>query len=302
MGYTVDMSKWQKSSAINWPVFSKNVDMLLLRVQYGSLVVDSEYKNHVANAKKYKIPFMTYAFPQFVSVSDARVEARDQIKRTDSKSLADIIDIESEYDKNTKKPLGITKLSKKVRLDGIKAYVDELRKNGSKRVGAYIGHNVYESWGINTILSIFDFIWIPRYGVNNGQPSTKPNYPCDIWQYTEYGRVPGYDGNLDLNKLMGNKDLNWYLGVNTEKADIPKEVTKVPERDINKVSSWASEEWEYVTENGYFDGSRPGANITREESGIVTKRIIDNIRQYIVEPLEDKIKKLEEQVKELQKK
>jgi GH25 family lysozyme M1 (1,4-beta-N-acetylmuramidase) len=213
VGYIVDLSKHQPSKNINWSVFSKQVDLLILRVQYGSAVPDSEYANHVSNAKKFNIPFMTYAFPEFVSVDDARVEARDAVKRQDKDSKAMIIDIEAEYDKN-KKPVGITKLSKDVRLNGIKAYVDELRKCGVKKVGAYIAHNVYEPWGINTILNIFDFIWIARYGADDGKPNAnaKPKYPCDLWQYTSVGRVAGYNDDLDLNMLIGNKTLDWFIG------------------------------------------------------------------------------------------
>lgn len=141
------------------------------------------------------------------------MEARDAVKRQDKDSKAMIIDIEAEYDKS-KKPVGITKLSKDVRLNGIKAYVDELRKCGVKKVGAYIAHNVYEPWGINTIVNIFDFIWIARYGADDGKPNAnaKPKYPCDLWQYTSVGRVEGYNDDLDLNMLIGNKTLDWFIG------------------------------------------------------------------------------------------
>lgn len=49
----------------------------------------------------------------------------------------------------------------------------------------------------------YDFVWIPRYGGN------KPAYPCDIWQYTETGNVPGID-ICDLNYLVGSKSLSWF--------------------------------------------------------------------------------------------
>lgn len=55
-----------------------------------------------------------------------------------------------------------------------------------------------------------------------------------------------------------------------------KEEAKVTERDINKVSSWAAKDWKEATENGYFDGSRPGGPITREEAAIVINRLRNN--------------------------
>lgn len=200
----VDISEFQPSSKIDWATFSKNVDLLFCRVQYGSSHPDKEYANHAANANKHDVPFMTYAFPHFVSVSDARVEADDARSREDANSKGIVIDIEPEYDSNGN-PVGITKLSYQVRLDGIKAYVDELRKKKAGKVGIYVAESVYESWGINTIINLFDFVWIPRYGVN-------PKYQCDLHQFTESGNVSGYSGNLDLSKLCGSKPLEYFTG------------------------------------------------------------------------------------------
>ena len=38
-----------------------------------------------------------------------------------------------------------------------------------------------------------------------------PGVPCEIYQYTSSGRLPGYDGNLDLNVFYGTRsDWDWY--------------------------------------------------------------------------------------------
>ncbi|MDP4087120.1 MAG: GH25 family lysozyme [Bacillota bacterium] len=211
MGYIVDISKFQPCNKIDWPTFSKNVDLLIARVQYGSTVPDEEYQGHANCAKQHGVPFLTYAFPCFVSVPDARVEARDAATRQDKDSKGMIIDIEAEFDK-LGNPVGITKLSTQERLDGLKAFVDELRKQGVNKVGAYVAHNIYRPWGFDTIANLFDFVWIPRYGVNDGQQHTKPDYPCDLWQYTSVGKVPGYNGPLDLSVLTGSKPLEWFTG------------------------------------------------------------------------------------------
>lgn len=45
--------------------------------------------------------------------------------------------------------------------------------------------------------------WVASYGVNDGTRSSVPlvgHWPtAGLWQYTSVGRMPGYDGNLDLN-------------------------------------------------------------------------------------------------------
>ncbi|GIO57933.1 glycoside hydrolase family protein [Paenibacillus cineris] len=78
------------------------------------------------------------------------------------------------------------------------------------------------------------------------------------------------------NKAGGNvlKGLERRRKSEQELFNTPeKEGTKVPERDINNVSSWAAKDWEEATANGYVDGTRPGAPITREEMAIVINRL-----------------------------
>ncbi|GAA3328792.1 hypothetical protein GCM10020331_074210 [Ectobacillus funiculus] len=36
--------------------------------------------------------------------------------------------------------------------------------------------------------------------------------PCDLWQYTAKGRLAGVSGDVDLNMLVGNKTLAWFIG------------------------------------------------------------------------------------------
>lgn len=59
----------------------------------------------------------------------------------------------------------------------------------------------------------------PRYGGN------KPAYPCDIWQYTETGNVPGI-GKCDLNQLIGNKPLSWFTESVPKQENIQAQVSK----------------------------------------------------------------------------
>lgn len=75
---------------------------------------------------------------------------------------------------------------------------------------------------------------------------------------------------------------NWFdfLGAIFNPPVVKKESAKV-ERDINVVSEWAKKDWEEARANGYFDGTRPGAPITREEAAIVINRLRRNILELI---------------------
>lgn len=64
----------------------------------------------------------------------------------------------------------------------------------------------------------------------------------------------------------------WNLYQYDEAVKPEKEGTKMPERDINKVSAWAKEAWEEATRDGDLDGTRPGDTLTREELAVVLSR------------------------------
>jgi len=93
---------------------------------------------------------------------------------------------------------------------GINAYIDELRKHTNKKIGIYIAHHLYKSFNLD--LSKVDFVWIPHYGVNNGKVNSTPKYDCDLHQYTSVGRLNGYNGNLDLNRTMNGRTIEFFVG------------------------------------------------------------------------------------------
>ncbi|UYX54630.1 glycoside hydrolase family 25 protein [Bacillus thuringiensis] len=187
MGYIVDISKWNGN--INWDIAASQLDLVIARVQDGSNTVDFMYQGYVKEMKKRSIPFGNYAFCRFISISDAKKEAQDFWNRGDKNAKFWVADVEVQTMVDMQ--------------GGTQAFIDELRRLGAKKIGLYVGHHTYISFGARNIDA--DFIWIPRYGGN------KPAYPCDIWQYTDSGNVPGI-GKCDLNQLIGNKDLSWFIG------------------------------------------------------------------------------------------
>jgi len=195
MGNIIDISKW--NGDIDWNIAKPNIDFIIARVQDGSNYIDPKYKSYVEDMNKRDIPFGNYAFCRFVSVEDAKIEARDFYKRGDKNATVWVADVE-------------VKTMDDMR-EGSQAFIDELRKLGCKKIGLYVGHHMYESFEMNRVQA--DFVWIPRYGGN------KPNYSCDIWQYTENGYVNGV-GKCDLNYLIGSKSLEWFTGKEEVKNQI----------------------------------------------------------------------------------
>lgn len=216
MGQIVDLSHHQPANKINWKQFGKDVDLAIIRVQYGALTEDREHKNHVANCKKHGVPFGHYAYGCFVSVNDAKTEARDFLRRSDPAAKFLALDVEGD----TVKACGTKNLAQ-----AAQAFIDTCKAAGHK-VGLYVSHELYKKYGMDKVKA--DFLWLPRYGKDNGKPDKKPDYPCDLWQYSQNCRVAWYPGTVDLNLLIGNKKLSYFTGaVKKTDAKIAKSVKKV---------------------------------------------------------------------------
>lgn len=197
MGKIIDISHHQVPSKISYKELCKQLDMAIVRVQYGSKTIDRHYKTHIAELKKHSVPFGVYAWVRGVSERDMQKEAQDFFNRAkDLNSSFYVLDVEEKSMSNMRA--------------GINSYVRKLRTLTDKKIGVYIGHHLYKSFNLD--MSKFDFVWIPHYGRNDGTINSKPSYACDLHQYTDKGRLDGYPGYLDLNRLMGNKKLEFFTG------------------------------------------------------------------------------------------
>ncbi|WP_436866613.1 GH25 family lysozyme [Bacillus fungorum] len=246
MGYIVDMSKWNGSP--DWDTASKHLDFVIARVQDGSNYVDPVYKSYVAAMKARNIPFGNYAFCRFVSINDAKKEAQDFWNRGDKDATVWVADVE-------------VKTMDDMRA-GTQAFIDELRRLGAQKVGLYVGHHMYAPFGMANVNC--DFVWIPRYGGN------KPAYPCDIWQYTETGNVPGI-GKCDLNSLIGSKSLDWFTGAVQEQVQV-----EVPKQNIIQSGAFGREYTEDVM--GALTSLKMTANFILKPDGLT---------YFITEPTSD---------------
>ncbi|WP_310830369.1 DUF1906 domain-containing protein [Paenibacillus pedocola] len=130
------------------------------------------------------------------------------------------------------------------------------------------------------------------YAWSGGKKSVK----ADLYQYKNNTRVDGTAVALDLNESYGNEGW-WNTAIPALK---PSEEEMVIERDIHKVSTWAAEAWEEMQINGYFDGTRPGSGITREEAAIAVSRLRRNLLKLIADN-ETNIKSFEQRLQTIEK-
>lgn len=145
-------------------------------------------------------------------------------------------------------------------------------------------------------------LWIARYSTQT--PADASGWRrWEFWQYSD-GQAGGTlpSGSRKVNGINGQVDLNEFDGTEAELRNkyVPKkEEPKVSERDINQVSEWAADDWVEAKANGYFDGSEPGAPITREQTAIVINRLRSNFLKLIagntarISELERQLQKIE---------
>lgn len=206
MGQIIDISKWNAGS-IKWDVIGPQLDLCICRVQYGSNMIDQYYNGYVKELEKRNIPHAAYAYGCFVSVNDAIKEADDFMARVSPNAKFLVLDTEDD----TLKSCGEQKIA-----EASQAFINRCKSKGWK-VGFYVSHHMYNKYGLNNVKA--DFLWIPRYG------GPKPAYKCDIWQYAD-GETGGWldgIGKVDLNSLVGDKPLSWFIGAAQEQVQETKQ-------------------------------------------------------------------------------
>lgn len=198
----VDISKWQAD--VDFDALIADTALIILRAGYrgsdGGVKIDERFVHNAGALRARGVRFGVYFYSIATNESMAREEARMFWKwAKDYAPLFWALDAEKS----------------EITQDAIAAFVDELRKLGADRVGCYVAHHLCRKYRYDELRAAFDFTWIPRYGKNTGaiEGSMKPDFECDLWQYTSTGTVSGISGNVDLNVITGSgRTLEWFVG------------------------------------------------------------------------------------------
>jgi N-acetylmuramoyl-L-alanine amidase len=192
-----DVSKWQGD--VDWT--KVEAEFVILRASVGTST-DAKYARNAAGAAKRGIPYHAYHFLKAVTTHEAMREASafyDAVKGTAPLFL--VIDIE--YGKIYAKAKRDSGFTQRI----LDAFEDQLRwcykQDGSicPPIAVYIGHHVYKACNVNT--AKYAYVWIPR-------SRKQPAFYCDLHQYGQERKQPGFRGKVDVNKLNGDKPLEFF--------------------------------------------------------------------------------------------
>lgn len=197
----IDLSEHQVPQKIDYWKLAQAIDLVIVRVQSGSLHEDKYYQTHLERLRNYQVPINVYAWVRGISEADMEQEATDFYQRAKAYQPAFWwLDIEEQ--------------SMSEMVSGTEVFRQKLKALGARKVGAYIGNHLYGQFGFtDRACRMYDGIWLPTYGQNTGNydgynPTATAAY--DLHQYTSNGRLPGYAGSLDVSRIASEKPLGYF--------------------------------------------------------------------------------------------
>ena len=191
--FGIDVSKYQ--SNIDFEKAKKaGVEFVIIRIGYrgygsGTLVLDPMFEQHFTNARNAGLKVGVYFFSQAVNENEAREEAQGCWYVLNSRKLDYPIyfDSEASGDSNGRADgLGVTDRTKCAI-----AFCEEVKALGYQP-GVYASTRWFRNRLDLSQLSQYP-IWNAHYNV-----ASSP-IPCQMWQGTCTARIPGYNGQIDVN-------------------------------------------------------------------------------------------------------
>ena len=184
----IDVSTWQGSIDFN-KVKSAGYDYVIIRAGYGKekSQKDNMFETNYKKAKSAGLKVGAYWFSYAMSPSTATAEADACLSCIKGKKFELPVYYDMEY-----QPAMSTSNSNYTKM--AVNFCNKLKSNGFKS-GVYSSASVYDYLLNRTTLKNNGIsIW-------NAEWYTKPSITCDVWQYSDNGRINGISTNVDLNYI-----------------------------------------------------------------------------------------------------
>lgn len=217
----LDVSEFQ--GIINWDrVKDAGYRFAMIRAGYGFGTLDRQFRRNASECTRIGLPFGVYWFCYATDADTARREADGCINaisrfRIEYPIAYDIEQASLSYAAS----LGVTYTPDLAR-SIVTAFCDRLEDNGYFAM-FYTNRSFLDTY-LGTDLARRYALWYARY--TNQFDGTD----CGIWQYSDQGRIPGIDGDVDLDlAFVDYPDIIRRAGLNhlSDRPDRPTYITYV---------------------------------------------------------------------------
>ena len=130
-----------------------------------------------------------YIFSQSISVEEAVEEAEFVLERIEKYNITMPVVYDWEYVSDEART---AKMDRRTLTDCYKAFCERIAEAGYTPMAYF---NSYQSRQLMYLTELEDYpFWLALYSDRMTFP-----YRFEMWQYTDSGRVPGIEGNVDIN-------------------------------------------------------------------------------------------------------
>ena len=269
----IDVSKHQ--GVIDWQkVKASGIAFAMIRAGYGAGTIDTRAHRNFSECNRLGLPCGAYWFSYAHTEEMARREARACLAAVAPYRLDYPIAFDFEYDSVTRAAKAGVTVTKELASRIARAFCETVEA---------AGHYVLNYANRDYLGRYFDAGVQARYDLWLAQWPKEPDLSrppeCGIWQYASTGRVPGIDGDVDLDvayrdypaliaQLRGDGTPLEVVPPKAEEPPAPAEPGNGPQEETEgaRARAWARAQ-------GISDGERPEGAATREQVWIMLYRM-----------------------------
>lgn len=243
----IDVSRWNGN--VNYGGVKKaGIDYVIIQCGYGMMKnqKDPYFEKNYKNAKKAGLKVGVYHYSYAKSLVEIRKEAKVCLSWIKGKSFE--LPIYIDMEENSLASLGKAALTKMA-----KEYCRLIEKAGYT-AGVYANSNWFKNYlNYNEIKKDYS-IWLAQYASDR-------DFECDIWQYSDNGRIRENAGLFDMNyvyrrpiiRVKTKKNIGLYKYAYTD--PVGKSSTKLLTVKKGRILQWISDDgfgWSKVKYNGDY--------------------------------------------------
>ncbi len=191
----IDVSYHQ--GAIDWKKVAKtDIEFVIIRAGYGKSTVDKKFLDNIKGAigAGLKIGIYWFIYAKNEAEVIANAEMCDKTIRQYKEHITMKVAADWEYDSDTNSQKNGVIQTKESRTKFVRIFLEHLKNKGYE-VCNYANPDYLKSKFGD--LSEYP-LWLARYSDKMG------DYNAWMWQYSSTGKVPGINGNVDMNICYGN--------------------------------------------------------------------------------------------------